>query len=103
LKTKTLDYAASSMFGPGHSQNAAADILRNLSIPEQSPFGYGASNILRMNDPNLKTKMAKLIGEDATKPGKKVNAVVQSGVMSQIDKIAHEAQEDRKKRLRKQV
>jgi hypothetical protein len=94
LRAKTYEFAAASVFGPGHAQNNIAEVFRNLSLPERQP--YGVSSMLRISDPDFKKKYAEING----KPPQQIN-VVKPGSIPRIDELAQEAKRNRKERISK--
>jgi hypothetical protein len=90
---KIMEYAAMSEFGPERHRTAMADVLRNLSTPEQSPFG--ASGLLRMSDPNLEQKMNQQFTGQPSKASVKVShgQKLSQGLNSTVNKIAQERRE----------
>jgi hypothetical protein len=61
-----------------------------------SPYGYGKSNLLRVDDPQMQKKYAKLTGD-------RTASVVVPSELPAIDKIAADAQKARRERLRKNM
>lgn len=100
LQAKSMDYFAASIFGHGYSQNAISDMMRNLTVPEQSPFGI--SNLVRLSDPDFQKKYQSVNGIPAHhNRSKPTTSVVQAGGMPKIDEIAQTAAKERKDRLRR--
>ena len=58
LRDRVMTHASSGMFGPDRAKNNIASAVRNLSTPEHSP--YGASNIIKVSDPNVQARLADL-------------------------------------------
>jgi hypothetical protein len=92
-RNKTLDYAANAMFGPERNKTAVADMLRNLSTPEQSPFGAG--NLLRVSDPQFTEKVEQMTGKKRLKD----LGPPMIKLRRDIDKIAADVKNDRRNRM----
>lgn len=100
MRNKTLENAAITLFGPEKHRNSMADMLRNLSVPDQSPFG--ASGLLRMSDPQMQQKMQQYTGDkplhNATSNNKSLVTMRRD-----VDKIAKDLQQARRDRISERV
>jgi Tfp pilus assembly protein PilN len=98
MRNKTLEFAAAASFGPDKHRNAMADMMRNLSIPEQSPFG--ASGLLRMSDPNMQSKMQQFTGKTPLQPALSAPDRQSMVKLSRgMDKISEDLRNERQARL----
>lgn len=93
MRDKTMDYAAASMFGPGYERTAMSDMMRNLSVPEHSPFGV--SSMARLSDPQLMEKYKQISGI-----APQSTSVAQSSGVPRVDELAREAGNARSRRLK---
>ena len=94
LRNKTIDYAAFAAFGPERAKTAMADMMRNLSVPEQSPFGAG--NLLRMSDPQFTDKVEQMTGKRRLREGPSMVKL-----QREVKQLASDMRTDRRNRMLK--